>query len=219
MNKQILLVACIVLTVLSGVLRGRIDYRWGVSEEFQVAAERVNSIPTVLGRWKTESLGKLDKQAKQMLRCTGDVFGSYTNPSGEQVNMTFLVGPAGPLAIHTAEVCYGSSNYTVLGQVDRQTLVDDAGEEHQFAVVMFEENRAGNRPLKVYYAWNEDGKWIAPETPRSAFTGTAMLHKIQVATMTIDDESGQDAAAKFLRQNLPKLQQICDLRAKTVTSD
>lgn len=219
MNKQILLVACIILTVLSGVLRGRIDYRWGVSEEFQAAAERVNAMPTQLGGWKTGGLEKLDKQAKQMLRCTGDVFGTYINSSGEQVNMTCLVGPAGPLAIHTAEVCYGSSNYTVLGQVERITLVDDAGEEHQFAVVMFEENRAGNRPLKVYYAWNRDGKWIAPESPRTAFAGTSMLYKLQVATMAIDEDGDQDAAANFLKQNLPKLQQICDLRAKTASSD
>jgi hypothetical protein len=95
--------------------------------------------------------------------------------------------------------------------VTRETIVDDAGNEHQFAVAVFEENRAGNRPLKVYYAWNDGSGWDAPETPRTAFTGTPMLYKLQIATRSLGET---DAAVKFLKQNLPKLEQHCVLRAK-----
>lgn len=221
MNKtSILLIACLGLTIFSGILRGRIDYRWGVSEEFQAAADKVNAMPTVIGGWKTEKLNKLDDQAKNMLRCTGDVFGSYTNRQGERVSVTVLVGPAGPLAIHTAEVCYGSSNFTLLEGGQRKVVTDSEGTEHEFAVATFEENNAGKRPLKVYYAWSSGGNWEAPKAPRSAFAGTPMLYKIQIAT-NIDgrSEGEMDPAEKFLSQNLHKLQELCGIRAKSEIKD
>lgn len=221
MNKaSILLFACLGLTIFSGILRGRIDYRWGVSEEFQAAAEKVNAMPTTIGAWKADKLNKLDEQAKNMLRCSGDVFGSYKNRQGEQVSLTVLVGPAGPLAIHTAEVCYGSSNYTLLEGGQRKVVADSAGNEHEFAVATFEENNAGKRPLKVYYAWSTGDDWVAPKAPRSAFAGTPMLYKIQIAT-NIDGQSNDemDAAEKFLSQNLHKLQELCGFRAKSEITD
>ena len=220
-RRNILLLACLVLTISSGVLRGRVDYRWGVSEDFLMAAERVRAIPKQLGEWEAEKMERLDEQAQSMLRVSGDVFARYATPTGEHVSMTFLVGPAGPLAIHTAEVCYGSANYTIQGGVQRETIIDDAGTEHQFAVVVFRENRVGNRPLKVYYAWNKGDRWIAPVSPRTEFAGTPMLYKIQIATADVgaDDNTHVDSAAKFLKQNLPKLNQICELRAGKVITD
>ena len=200
----LILTLCVGLTILSGVLKGKMDYRWGFSDTFKHAADRVNATKRNLGAWSTTKIDKLDDQARKMLRCTGDVFALYTNKAGDQVNMTYLVGPAGPLAIHTAEVCYGSSNYKLQGKVRREKVVDVDGGEHQFAVVQFEENRAGNRPLKVYYAWSKDGKsWIAPDSPRTAFASTPMLYKLQVATYAVGDN--KDAAVNFLKQCLPIL--------------
>lgn len=221
MNKTpILLIACLGLTIFSGILRGRIDYRWGVSEEFQAAAEKVNSMPTTIGDWKADKLNKLDDQARNMLRCTGDVFGSYRNRHGEQVSMTVLVGPAGPLAIHTAEVCYGSSNFTLLSGGERKVVTDSNGVEHEFAVATFEENNAGKRPLKVYYAWSTGDKWQAPKAPRSAFAGTPMLYKLQIATnLDGHNKDETDAAEKFLLQNLHKLQELCVFRAESENTD
>ena len=203
-RNTLLLTVCVALTILSGVLKGTMDHRWGYSDEFQHAAERVNEIQPTLGGWTTTELQPLEDQARKMLRCTGDVFGVYRNAAGEEVNMTFLVGPAGPLAIHTAEVCYGSSNYAIQGGVRREKLVDVSGIEHEFAVVRFKENRAGNRPLKVYYAWTEgNANWVAPQSPRTAFASVPMLYKIQVATYAVNQKD--DAAVNFLKQCLPFL--------------
>ncbi len=201
-----LLIACFVLTVLSGVLRGRIDSRWGI-EELTNAANSVESLPLSFGDWSTDEITSLDEEAANMLRCAGNAVGSYRNPAGELVSMIYLVGPAGPLAVHTPDVCYGSSNFRVFETTKPTAIVDANGNEHDFSVITFKENKAGDRPLRVYYAWNRNGEWVAPSVPRTAFAGVPMLYKMQVATHSVEkDENGLDAGERFLRDALPHLE-------------
>lgn len=208
-KSSVLLFACLSLTVFSGILRGRIDYRWGASDELIAAAERVGTIPMSLGDWVATEKEQLSDSAVKMLRCTGNLVGAYANPKNELVSMVFLVGPAGPLAIHTPDVCYGSNNYSTVEAKRKKTIVDSEGNEHEFSVITFKENKAGNRLLRVYYAWNYEGDWVAPAMPRTAFAGIPMLYKIQVATNAIsqnDEES--DAGERFLQENLPRFKEI-----------
>lgn len=204
-----LLVACIGLTVFSGVLRGRMDARWG-GEEMTAAANRVESIPQSLGNWQAAELHNLDEAAKRMLRCEGDVVGSYVDQSSNDlVSMVFLVGPTGPLAVHTPDVCYGSSNFTIAEKKRKKVIIDSEGESHEFSVITFKENRAGNRLFRVYYAWNHDGEWKSPPHPRTSFAGIPMLFKIQIATNVILQTKDEvDAGERFLQQNLPLLDEI-----------
>ena len=214
MNKTTtLLIAGLVLTILSGILRGRIDTRWA-SHELQQAAVRVNSIPKTLGDWTAPELRQLDDDAARMLRCEGHTVGSFQEQgSKDLVSMVLLVGPAGPLAVHTPDVCYGSNNYTVARNRERKIIVDSEGNEHEFSVITFKENRAGNRLLRVYYAWNHAGEWVAPSSPRTSFAGIPMLYKIQIATHAIHGGEGDiDAGERFLQENLPQLETIYSAR-------
>lgn len=201
----LLLLACIGLTVFSGILRGRIDSRWG-REEMTASAERIESMPKTLGMWHADELSKLSDSASRMLRCEGNVVGSYVEEStGHQVSMVFLVGPTGPLAVHTPEVCYGSNNFSVVENRAQKIITDVDGTDHEFSVITFKENRAGNRLLRVYYAWNYDGNWRSPAHPRTSFAGRPMLHKIQIATHALTTNGEADAGERFLIDNLPNL--------------
>lgn len=208
--KTTLFGLCVALTVLSGVLRGVIDQRWGVSEEMQAAALRVESLPEQVGDWKATHITVLDEEAANMLRCAGSTVRSYVHAeTGEAVSLIFLVGPAGPLAIHTPEVCYGSSNFTTVEARKRKLIKDVKGNEHPFSFITFSENKVGQRLQRVYYAWNRGGKWMAPDSPRTSFAGIPMLYKVQVATNAIGGETEMDAAEKFLRDSLPVWKDIC----------
>ena len=204
-RSTILLICCLCLTVLSGYLRGMIDSRWGTID-LEVAAQAVLAAPTRLGDWTTPEKGKLDEEAAKMLRCAGDFVASFSNSTGDLVNVVMLVGPAGPLAVHTPDVCYGSNNYALHEHTRQVTITDVEGEEHEFSVITFRENSAGERLLRVYYAWNRDGEWVAPGFPRGAFAGVPMLYKIQVATNQVKrDAEDLDAGERFLREALPQL--------------
>ena len=208
------IMACIVLTVISGVIRGYMDQRWGPSTEMLAAAERVRAIPERIGDWQATSLDELSDDTVKMLRCTGNVFRTYVHRrTGKQISVVFMVGPAGPLAIHTPDVCYRSSNYREYQSRRRKPIVDANGIEHDFFVTTFQENNVGKRLLRVYYSWNHDQRWRAPGGARSAFAGVPMLYKIQVATHDVDrDEDTRggtkevDAAEQFLGEAMPVLE-------------
>jgi len=207
MNK-IILAACLALTVLSGIVRGRLDQRWGISPEMSEAAERVHSIPSQLGEWTARELTGLSDETVNMLRCDGNVVGQYVHrTNGGHASMVFMTGPAGPLAQHTPEACYGSNNFSIHEKTKQIVVEDLAGQKHDFSVVTFKENNAGDRLLRVYFAWNRDGEWVAPASPRTSFAGVRHLYKIQVATNDISDNE-IDAAQKFLRENLPMLKTV-----------
>lgn len=207
-STHIILICGLVLTILSGILRGKLDSRWS-SDELVAAAERVNAMPHQLGAWTAEEIKPLPEPAVEMLRCPGSAVGAYSNSKGDLVSAVFLVGPAGPLAVHTPDVCYGSSNYTIHEPTRHTTIVDANGNKHSFSVITFRENSAGNRLLRVYFAWHDKGSWIAPDVPRTAFAGIPMLYKLQVAThLVTKDETNLDAGERFLRDSLPLLQQM-----------
>jgi hypothetical protein len=197
--------ACLVLTIVSGVIRGRMDQRWGPTQEMLAAADRVAAMPTQIGAWQAVTSDQLSADAVAMLRCTGNVFRVYAHqPTGHQVTVVFMVGPTGPLVVHTPDACYRSGNY---GQQSRtgKRIVDRDGSEHEFLVTTFRENNAGDRLLRVYYSWNHEGQWKAPTRARTAFAGVPMLYKIQVATHDIAEV---DAGERFLRDALPILQAV-----------
>ena len=209
-TKRTLLVLCVGLTVLSGVLRGVVDQRWGFAEGMIQAAERVKSLASQIGPWHVTHEQALDSEAAEMLRCAGSLVRTYVHEdTGEAVSLIFLVGPAGPLAIHTPEVCYGSSNFTVVEQRRHVVVQDVEKNEHPFSVITFSENKVGQRLQRVYYAWNRSGQWMAPDRPRSAFAGMPMLYKVQVATHDVGDKESADAAKRFIRACLPVWQEIC----------
>ena len=206
----LLIVLCVSLTVLSGVLRGMVDQRWGMGEAANEAAVRVEALPDQLGKWKAVHVDELDEEATKMLRCVGSTVRNYVHEdTQESVSLVFMVGPAGPLAIHTPDVCYGSANFTTAEQRQQRMLKDVNGDEHPFSVITFEENKMGKRLLRVYYAWNKGGEWAAPDTPRTSFAGVPMLYKLQLATNSIDGATNVDAAEKFLIENLSALKDIC----------
>ena len=206
----ILLVLCVSLTVLSGFLRGMVDQRRGMAQGMKEAAIRVEALPEKIGDWKATRVEPLDDDAASMLRCAGSTVRSYVNTqTGESVSLVLLVGPAGPLAVHTPEVCYGSLNFTTVQPRQRKIITDVNGNEHPFAFITFEENKVGHRLQRVYYAWNRSGTWVAPHSPRTSFAGVPMLYKAQIATNAVGDQAEMDAAEKFLRESLPLLKDIC----------
>jgi hypothetical protein len=203
-KKRNIVAACVLLTLLSGGINGYISQRWGYGEEMDSAAHRVNAMPLQFGPWKAEKLTKLGDGAEKMLRCAGNVVGAYRHEAtGEQVSVVMMVGPAGPLSVHTPEVCYRASNYSVHGNKQQLQIVDDEGEAHNFLSITLRENSAANRLLRVYYSWNRDQQWTSPESPRTTFAGAPMLYKIQVATHVDEGGPPSDAGERFLKVALP----------------
>ena len=63
------------------------------------------------------------------------------------------------------------------------------------------------RPLTNTWAWSDGGDWVAEGSPRTAFAGARVLHKLYVVRpVGAKDDAAADAAeVEFLRAFLPAL--------------
>jgi len=208
------LAAVAALTLLGGAIQGRLRYRWGPPEALRAAVvDKLEEVPAAFGgpqndRWQRKSSGVLADDTLEMLECWGYILRTYENRgTGELVSVSVLVGPVGPISVHSPEICYSSQNYVKLGK--RQPVTIQSGEEQddQFWALTFKAKTLQEDLLRVYYAWTTNEHWSAPEEARFAFLGSPYLYKIQLAT-ELPAEAGlkdSDTCREFLRDFLPVL--------------
>ena len=206
----------VALTVASAVVQGSIRNRWGPSEAMRAAAQELRNVPNTFGgpqndRWQlktTETTDKLPDDEVEMLECIGYVNRCYENRrTGEQVNVFVVLGPAGPIAVHTPEICFSTQNYT--SRDTRQPIAIPTAEEHddELWALSFKTKNVGENLLRVYYGWTTSGRWSATDNPRFAFVGSPYLYKIQLASEMPAGSNLKttDTCREFLKDFLPVL--------------
>ena len=101
--------------------------------------------------------------------------------TGEIVTVAVLLGPAGPISVHTPDVCYSSQDYTVLGAPEQTRFGGGEGSQDELWSTSLRSTSLTAGNLRVYYGWSTGGPWSAPGDARFAFAGQPYLYKIQVA--------------------------------------
>ena len=93
--------------------------------------------------------------------------------------LAVIVGPPGPISVHTPEICYSGAEYTQIGE--RQAVfLGDGGAKQSAWLTQFP--RTTSRGMAcVYYAWSDGGNWKAADQPRVSFAGRPLLYKFQLA--------------------------------------
>jgi hypothetical protein len=193
----------VLITAASGLIDGKIQNRWGVSEKMAAAARKLQEFPADFGPsgcWRLQSSGELDATVRDVLQCAGYFLRKFVHAqTGEAVDANLLLGPTGPISVHTPDICYSSREYSIVAEPERIALADPQGSEHEFWGMTLERRDAAGDRLRVYYAWTTGGPWSAPSQPRFSFAGQPYLYKIQVVAPVLPDHaSGEDAAYRFL---------------------
>ena len=210
------LILVVGLTLLSGVLQGHIRNRWGVPQAMRVAGQLLQDVPATFpgasGPWRVETVGEIGQYAVDQLECVASLARTYRNQrSGELVTVALILGPAGPMSVHTPEICFSSREYQEADLRQRVTLhnvaAGDAAE--QFWALDFRSRRAWGDPLRVYYAWSTGGGWLAPDDARFALAGWPYLYKLQIAANAPRGANLQrnDPCRNFLNDFLPVVRQ------------
>jgi hypothetical protein len=205
---SVILVA--VLTIVSGMVQGRMSNRWGLSEGMQSAGKQLETIPARLGSWQMLSSRKMSEEALNQLECAGYIYRTYKNQNtGEIINMTLFVGPAGPTAVHTPEICYSSRAHKQLAPRECVTLSDQSGRDDKFWSLTFQSTGVNADILLVYYAWSTGDRWLAAGNPRFSLAGQPYLYKIQLASTMpfFADAKNNDPCKNFLRDFIPLTKQ------------
>lgn len=204
-----------VLTIVSGAVHGRLSNRWGTPADIPAVADLLTRVPAEFGPWQKESDTRLDARVEEMLECAGYVNRTYRHSTTqERVHVAILLGPPGPIAVHTPEICYSSQDYTITekphpvtieprGQAATPTA---AGSAHTLWATTFRSNALDGAALRVYHGWSDGGPWSAPEQPRYTMAGSPYLYKIQLAGPSSADADTEDVGRQFLEDFLPVLQ-------------
>jgi hypothetical protein len=169
------------------------------------AAAQLERLPRQFGNWKLAEELPLEVSAVQMLQCAGYVNRRYVNQqSGQTVNLAIIVGPAGPTAVHTPEICFSSRAWKLQGERHRIALEASPTKKHTFWTVDFSAKNALADDLRVYYSWSRGSTWEASASPRYEFAAEPMLYKLQLAGPigpSASDED-RDSCREFLDELL-----------------
>lgn len=197
---------------LTGLAHGLRTDRWQVSDARDKAVAALEQVPVSFGDWEGEAVTG-DARAFERVGADGFLVRRYRNRvTGDSVSVMFVCGLPGPIAVHSPDVCYPSTGYELVAPPERVALPADGGGAGEFLSASFrKQGRVESGRLRVLWAWHAPGGgWSAPENPRWAFVRSPALFKLYVIRETASPEErpGGDPSAAFLRQLLPRLENL-----------
>jgi len=195
------------LTVASGAVIGKMSNRWGPSQDSLAAAKKLEELPEEFGNWKLKSSEKMSGEVVKMLECSGYISRVYVNQeSGEKVSLAVILGPSGPIAVHTPEVCFSSRDHKTL-ESRKPTAVGDSND--RFWAMTFEANDLSANLIRVYYGWTPGNHWAATKNPRVSLARYPYLYKIQLASdlPAGTDITSNDPCKNFLEDFIPVMKE------------
>lgn len=196
----------LVLVVGTGLVHGYVTERWHVNEAIQRAVTAVEKLPTKVGDWESEPIksnarGRLNLAAEQYVRFVN-------KKTGDTVALALVCGRMGPVSIHTPDVCYSASGFTV-GKKTTFEMKDVAGAPVFFTADMKRPNSAEGLPQRLFWTWRAAGQWRVADNPRKTFSGQPVLYKFYLAReLSAPVPLDQEPVVELLRQLLPELDKV-----------
>ncbi len=206
MSRLLPLGLMLVVVTASGTVHGLWSGRWNVLEGPERAAVRLAQFPLTVGDWDGR-VGGLDDRQMSLAELSGARVCEYVNRRTGSVVSTLLVsGRAGPVSVHTPEICFGGIGYELTGTRVRWREPSHSGAEFWLCDFYKPQAISPDR-LRIFYAWSVTGDWSAPESPRLAFFREPALYKLYVTRKMLQAEEPleDDPAIDFLKVFLPQL--------------
>lgn len=213
-NYSFIVIALIlaVATVAGGAAHGRFSNRWGAQPDLIAAGKQLEEMPEQAGDWTLVPIDPLPPKTLKMLQCTGSLHRKYENKkTGDILTIAVLLGPTGPIAVHTPEICYSARDFSILTPRQRwspDTLSKPTADQprDEFWDLRLQATDISGTKLRVIYGWTNGPTWQAVSQPRFTYGGSRYLYKLQLAGPVPSDDGQRDPCNDFLKHFLPELQ-------------
>jgi hypothetical protein len=207
--SRLIALGAILLSVLgSGAMAGLWNGRWGTSQSVQQAVSRLDRArlwPTGPD-WDVQEKSLSAREAG-IAELDGHISRQYFHRrKGTMISVLLACGRAGPISVHTPEVCYLGAGYTRVGAA--KSYEGTADLPFQFQVCDFRKtNVATPTLLRVFLSWGFKGEWSAPANPRLSFAGRPYLYKLYVVRgmSKANEPIDQDPATELIKDLMPQL--------------
>ena len=181
------------VTLYSGLMHGRIRHEFGLGRDLTEQTRLVESLPKSFGvlsdgrpAWVLAGEPKrMADEVVQLLECAGHFQASYRSTLRPEwiVQVLLMVGPSGPLLVHSPGVCYPAAGNVKIGEVDVLKLRSEEGRVLELRVMHFTRPNLDGVTLRVGYTFSNGYDWESPTNVRQYFAGEPFLYKLQLQTM------------------------------------
>lgn len=206
MRRILLPTLAFLLIVGTGVVHGMRTGRWQANPAIADAATRLSAFPERIGDWQGEDVPLAGREPPGV---AAHLCRRFTHSrTGEAITVFLVCGRPGPVAIHTPDVCYGASGYTIGTPVKYTAPASDAlGGAEFWTVDMARTTSADRSRMRVFWAWNcGHGGWQAADQPRRHFASEPVLFKVYLLrelTGAGDPSLDRDPTVELMQALLP----------------
>jgi hypothetical protein len=202
--------AAITILVTTGFLHGLWTDRWGFSDEPEASAAKLARVPTTIEDWTSTPLeiGSRELEKSAIVNYVGRLF--VNSKTKNRVQVFLVCGRPGPISVHTPDICFEGAGYRMTAPPEKFALANLTPNEtnlppSEFWQTTFVKNGLETQErVRVFWSWNADGRWQAPENPRPTFARSKALFKLYVINelarpgLTPEKDPGVDLMKKFL---------------------
>lgn len=206
------IVAIALLTVPQAIWSERFIARETTAEQ-KAMATRLETLKTkhmTFGDW-VGTLEPMDPDARKAARIVGDFSVRFQNKLEPEKIVTVMIacGHGTDMGIHTPDQCFVASGF-VMADSEREYTVDLPSGPADFTTCRFRKEVPGKgaQNIRIFWSFNEDGEWFAPNSRVGIRTKPA-VYKIYATTYLSKDTKEQpnsSEAVPFLKEFLPLIQ-------------
>ncbi len=190
------------VTTMTALTQRYLEAGWHSQSEIAALSSKLRELPDSFGDWKRIERKEIPQKVERILNCYGYINDSYENSrSGAVVSVAVLLGPRGPIAVHTPEICYSSVG-AQLSTTRRVASIESKNHRDDFWKAQFSKDGDQEPSIEVWHAWSDGGPWCASENPR--YWMTDLLYKLQLSGDP-PTEGGASDCHSFLESFLPIL--------------
>lgn len=178
-RNSAILAATILLLLGAGVADGIITNRWAPSDELQRASAAIQNLPLEIGEW-TGVDREIDERELKIAAATAFIQRTYTNQTtGDQIIVTCLCGPHGPISLHPPTVCFTGAGWRLTEQEKPENYDLDDQTTCRFWQARFtRRNQLQEEEIVTDWSWNNGEGWKASTNPRFEYAGSPFLYKL-----------------------------------------